>query len=162
MARKRARRLDYNFLVTLTAFGTAMGYLEAVVVVYIRHILDIVPTPEQLGPEAIAQLPEWLISTEQTREAATIVMLVALALLVGRSRAHKLATFLFAFGVWDIFYYIGLKALIDWPASLTTTDCLFLIPQPWHAPVWVPVAASGGMILVALVLFAATSRFSTR
>ena len=147
------RRLDYNFLATLTAFGIAMGYLEAVVVVYIRHILDIVPTPEQLDPQALAQVPDWIISTAQTREAATIVMLVALALLAGRTRVQKLATFLFAFGVWDIFYYIGLKALIDWPASLTTMDCLFLIPQPWYAPVGVPVAISAGMIAAALLLF---------
>ena len=155
MVRKLRARLDYNFLVTLTAFGIAMGYLEAVVVVYIRHILDVVPTPEHLDPEAIAQVPDWLISTEQTREAATIVMLVALALLTGRTRVQKLAVFLFAFGVWDIFYYIGLKALINWPASLATIDCLFLIPQPWYAPVWVPVVISVGMIAVALLLFRA-------
>ncbi len=135
-----------------------MGYLEAVVVVYIRRIIDIVPTPQNLDPQAIAQVPDWLISTEQTREAATIVMLVALALLAGRTRVQKLAVFLFTFGVWDIFYYVSLKALIDWPASLATMDCLFLIPQPWYAPVWVPVVISLGMIAVALGLFAAGSR----
>ena len=135
-----------------------MGYLEAVVVVYIRRIIDIVPTPQNLAPQAIAQGPDWLISTEQTREAATIVMLVALALLAGRTRVQKLAVFLFTFGVWDIFYYVSLKALIDWPASLATMDCLFLIPQPWYAPVWVPVVISLGMIAVALGLFAAGSR----
>jgi len=135
-----------------------MGYLEAVVVVYIRHILDIVPTPEHLDPQTIAQVPDWLISTEQTREAATIIILVTLALLVGRTRVQKLATFLFAFGVWDIFYYVSLKALIDWPASLATMDCLFLIPQPWYAPVWLPVVISVGMIAAALGLFAAGSR----
>jgi len=116
--------------------------LEAVVVVYIRRIMDIVPTPQNLDPQALAQVPDWLISTEQTREAATIVMLVALALLAGHTRVQKLAVFLFTFGVWDIFYYISLKALIDWPASLAAMDCLFLIPQPWYAPVWVPVVIS--------------------
>ena len=155
MASKRRGELDYNFLVTLTAFGIAMGYLEAVVVVYIRHILDIVPTPEHLDPQTIAQVPDWIISSEQTREAATIIMLVALALLAGRTRIQKLAVFLFTFGVWDIFYYIGLKALISWPARWTTMDCLFLIPQPWYAPVWVPVAISAGMIAMALLLFRA-------
>ncbi len=155
MASKRGG-LNYNLLATLTAFGIAMGYLEAVVVVYIRKILGIVPAPEQLNAEAIAQVPDWLISTEQTREAATIIMLVALALLAGRTRVQKLAVFLFAFGVWDIFYYVGLKALINWPASLTTMDCLFLIPQPWYAPVWLPIVISLGMIAVALLLFRAT------
>lgn len=162
MPSKRQRRLDYNFLVTLTALGIALGYLEAVAVVYIRQILGIVPTPEELGPEVIAQIPDWLISTEQTREAATIIILVTLALLVGRTRVQKLATFLFAFGVWDIFYYISLKALIDWPASLATMDCLFLIPAPWYAPVWVPAVVSAGMITFALLLFAAAPHSSRK
>jgi len=154
MAVRRQRRLDYNLLLTLTAFGIAMGYLEAVVVVYIRRILDIVPTPEHLDPQAIAQVPDWLISTEQTREAATIIMLVALALLADRTRLQKLAVFLFTFGLWDIFYYVSLKGLIDWPAQWTTMDCLFLIPEPWYAPVWVPVVISVGLIVAALGLFA--------
>jgi hypothetical protein len=140
-----------SYVTLLTAFGIAMGYLEAVVVVYIRKILGIVPTPEQLDPEAIGQLPAWLISVEQTREAATIVMLLSLAIIAGRNNWQRLGTFVFAFGVWDIFYYVGLKALIDWPESLTTTDCLFLIPQPWFSPVWVPVAASCALIILGVV-----------
>ncbi len=152
MSRKRRTIWDLNLLTLLSAFAIAMGYLEAVVVVYIRKILGIVPTPEQLTAETIQQLPDWLISTEQSREAATIIMLVALAGLVGRTGAQKLGVFLFAFGVWDIFYYVSLKALIDWPASLATWDCLFLIPQPWYAPVWVPVVISLGMIMVGLLL----------
>lgn len=140
-----------SYLVLLTAFGIAMGYLEAVVVVYIREILGIVPTPEQLDPEAISQLPAWLISVEQTREAATIIMLASLAMVAGRNNWQRLGTFLFVFGVWDIFYYVGLKALIDWPASLKTMDCLFLIPKPWHFPVWGPLAASCGLILLGVL-----------
>ncbi len=152
MSRKRRTIWDLNLLTLLSAFAIAMGYLEAVVVVYIRKILGIVPTPEQLTAETIEQVPDWLIASEQSREAATIIMLVALAWLVGRTGAQKLGVFLFAFGVWDIFYYVSLKALIDWPASLATWDCLFLIPQPWYAPVWLPVVISLGMIMVGLLL----------
>ncbi len=152
MVRKQSAKWDPNLLALLSAFAIAMGYLEAVVVVYIRKILDIVPAPEDLTTEYLEQVPDWLMSTEQTREAATIIMLVALALLVGRTGAQKLGTFLFTFGVWDIFYYVSLKALINWPASLATQDCLFLIPQPWYAPVWMPVLASLGMIMLGLVL----------
>jgi len=152
MFRKRIMTWDPNLVALLSAFAIAMGYLEAVVVVYIRKILDIVPTPEDLTTQTLEQFPNWLMSTEQSREAATIIMLVALACLVGRTAMRKLGTFLFAFGVWDIVYYVSLKALIDWPASLATRDCLFLIPQPWYAPVWVPVLISLGMIALGLLL----------
>lgn len=140
---------------TLTAFAVAMGYMEAVIVVYIRHLGGMVPLP----PEAVdyrkflTQLPPFLIPTEQTREAATIIMLVTLALLVGRRLRERVCVFLLAFGVWDIFYYVGLKALLDWPPRLTTTDVLFLIPRPWLAPVWLPLAASAAMIALALAFY---------
>ena len=149
-----------RYLVLLTAFGIAMGYLEAVVVVYIREILGIVPTPEQLDPEVMAQVPPRLISVEQTREAATIIMLASLAMVAGRNNWQRLGTFLFTFGVWDIFYYVGLKALLDWPASLTTMDCLFLIPRPWHFPVWGPLVASCGLILLGVLLMRLGARRS--
>lgn len=148
--------LRWDFIAALTAFAIAMGHLEAVVVVYIRHILNIVPTPEQLDANVYAKVPPWVVATEQGREAATIIMLVALAYLAGRKPLHKLAVFLFAFGVWDITYYVALKVLLGWPASLMTLDLLFLIPSPWFAPVWLPVAISAGMITIALILFAKT------
>lgn len=133
-------------LALIAAFSVAMGYLEAVVVVYIRRILDIVPPPENLDASVMAKMPEWLIATEQTREVATIIMLVTFAWLVGRDLPTRVAVFLIAFGVWDLTYYAGLKALIGWPASLTTLDCLFLIPKPWLWPVWRPIAISAALV----------------
>jgi len=152
--RRAFGRMNGARLAALTALAIAMGHLEAVVVVYIRHILGIVPAPEQLDRAVYAQVPQWLRATEQGREAATIVMLLTLAYLVGRRPLDKLGVFLFAFGVWDIFYYVSLKVLIGWPASLQTTDLLFLIPVPWFAPVWLPMTISAGMIVIALFLFA--------
>jgi len=154
----RRPNLDCPRLAVLTAFAIAMGHLEAVVVVYIRHIMGIVPAPEQLDANLYAHVPQWIIVSEQWREAATIVMLVTLAVLVGRSRREKLAVFLFAFGVWDIWYYVALKYLLNWPASLGTLDLLFLIPNAWFAPVWVPCAISAGMIAVAVGMMAKERR----
>lgn len=155
---RRRSGLKWSFLAALTAFGIAMGHLEAVVVVYIRHIIGIVPMPQQLDPAVLARMPHWLLGIEQSREAATIVMLVTLGLLVGRSALDKLGVFLYAFGVWDIFYYVGLKVMINWPASLCTRDCLFLIPKPWYGPVWQPVTASVVMIAIALVMMGAARK----
>ena len=112
------------------------------------------PTQEQLDANVYANVPHWLVTTEQGREAATIIMLLALAYLAGRTAWDRFATFLFAFGVWDIWYYVALKVLIDWPASLTTLDLLFLIPRPWYEPVWVPCGISLLMITTALAIFA--------
>jgi len=133
-------------LAAVAIFAIAMGHFEATVVVYIRAILDVVPSPEQLNAATMRLVPGWVIASEQAREAATIVMLVTLAYLAGRNFYDRLGVFVYAFGIWDIFYYVGLKAMIDWPSSLGTTDCLFLIPRPWFAPVWVPIAISCALI----------------
>ncbi|MFQ6132246.1 MAG: hypothetical protein ACE5R4_09445 [Armatimonadota bacterium] len=147
------RRLSLGArLALLAAFAVAMGYLEATVVWYIRAILDWIPVPADLTPEAIEHVPSWIIFAEQCREAATIVMLVTLALLVGRTWRERLGAFLYAFAIWDIFYYVWLYVLIGWPPSLSTQDCLFLIPKPWLAPVWFPLLASGVLGMISLLL----------
>jgi hypothetical protein len=56
--------------------------------------------------------------------------------------------------VWDIVYYVSLKAVLGWPASLTTWDILFLVPVPWVGPVIAPCIVSvcliaGGLIVLA-------------
>ena len=58
--------------------------------------------------------------------------------------------------MWDIGYYAFLRAVIGWPGSLKTPDVLFLIPGPWVAPVFVPVAISAVMIVGALLLLRGT------
>ncbi len=68
-----------------------------------------------------------------------MVMLVAVGWLAGRGRAERWAYGLFAFGMWDIGYYIWLKVLVNWPATLLDWDVLFLIPLRWWGPVLAPV-----------------------
>lgn len=137
----------------VTIFGIALGYLEAIVVVYLRRILP--PLPWEVM--SVAEFSNLLRShgvlfLEQTREASAIVILLAIALLIGKKRSEKWAIFLWAFAIWDIFYYIWLKVLIGWPPSLATVDCLFLIPGPWLAPVFVPLLVSLVMMGVAIFL----------
>jgi hypothetical protein len=159
MARRlRKYIIDWGLYLGLGAFAVAFGHVEAVVVVYIREILGITPTPEHLDAIGLEQVPGWLIATEQTRQAATIVMLAAVALVSGRAGRQRLGAFLYTFGIWDVIYYISLKVMIDWPASLATMDCLFLIPRPWHAPIWVPVTIAVVMILWGARLIAVPAR----
>lgn len=137
----------------VAVYAAAMGWLEAVVVIYIRGLVGL-PRSGAMPPEAevakyFARVP-WLLSTEQTRETATIVMLAAVAWLAARSFRSRFGAFLVAFGVWDLAYYAALWALLRWPPSLGTRDLLFLIPPSpwWYQPVWVPMAISCVMIAV--------------
>jgi hypothetical protein len=145
-------------LAALVVFATAMGWLEAVVVVYLRALLGIAhgsaaPAPEEIA-RRLGSLP-WLIGTEQGREAATIVMLAAVAWLAAPRLRPRFGAFLIAFGVWDIAYYAALFVLLRWPPSLATPDLLFLIPPGpwWIQPVWAPLAVSLAMIAVGAWLF---------
>lgn len=136
-------------LLALALFGIAFGYVEAAVVAYLRNIYtpirhktfpmmphdDLFPLLQvehlqAAGPEYVRLL--WI---ELGRELATLVMLAATGLAIGRTFREWLAGFLICFGVWDISYYAFLKLLIGWPASFWTWDILFLLPVPWVGPV---------------------------
>ena len=134
----------------LAIFGIAMAHLEGVVVVYLRKILGIFE-PES-NKESIKLFPKKYLIIEKTREIATIVMLVSLAILVGDKWLDMLIIFLWTFAFWDLFYYLSLYLLIKWPPKLTTIDVLFLIPRPWIAPVWFPIAISSITIIVITIL----------
>lgn len=135
----------------LAVFGIAMAHLEGVVVVYLRKIFEI--NDSQSNIESLKKFPKQYIFIEQTREVATIVMLVVLALLVGMTWLDKIIVFLWTFAFWDLFYYLSLYILIKWPSKLTTIDVLFLIPRPWIAPVWVPIGISSITIITIIILF---------
>jgi hypothetical protein len=93
------------------------------------------------------------LKIEMTREAATIIMLVVIAYLVGSSWPERGIFFLWTFAFWDLFYYLSLYILIKWPPTLKTNDVLFLIPKPWIAPVWFPIGVSSLTIIVIALLY---------
>ena len=145
-------------LLALVLFAAAMGWLEGVVVVYIRGLFGMghgvpIPPPGDVV-ERFGQMP-WLLPTEQGREVATIVMLATVAWLGAPTTRARLGAFLMIFGIWDIVYYLALYAMLRWPPSLATMDVLFLIPPGpwWNQPVWLPVAISAVMIVAGLRLF---------
>jgi hypothetical protein len=134
-------------LIPLLIFGAAMGFFEFAVVYYLR--LNYYPNGFYFP---LAVIPDTVIIIELLREAATIVMLVTLAVAAGTYGLEKFAYLIFCFGVWDIFYYVFLKIFLDWPETLLTWDILFLIPVPWTGPVLAPVIVSITMIIVALII----------
>ena len=127
----------YHLILNSVIFSAAFGYLEAVVVVYLRTILT--------------RRPDWQ-AIEISREAATIIMLAAFAIASGKNAVQRTGAFLLSFGIWDIVYYLGLKIWLNWPDSLMTIDTLFYIPCTWESPVYIPVLFSGMMILLGILL----------
>ena len=139
-----------NFIL-LALFGIVMAHLEGVAVVYLRKAVGIIESQPNLA--LLKKLPKHYIFIEKTREVATILMLVILALLVGKTWLDMMVVFLWTFAFWDLFYYLSLYLLTKWPPNFTTIDVLFLIPRPWIAPVWVPVGISSiTIIIIALLL----------
>lgn len=142
-------------LAALSLFSIAFGYVEAAVVAYLRPLYqplhgrgaaDLFPLVTLQQLEAAGSHYPRLLATELIREAATLMMLAAVALPAARNFRQWFAAFLIAFGVWDIFFYVFLKALLNWPASLLTWDLLFLLPVPWVGPVLAPVLVALAMI----------------
>jgi len=128
-------------------FSAAMAYIEAAVVVYLRLLYY-----PQGFDFPLAAAPFGAILIELGREAATIVMLTSIGMFCGRSRIERFAYLMLSFGIWDILYYVWLKVVIGWPASLLTWDILFLIPLPWVGPVLAPLLISLAMMGAALVI----------
>ncbi len=142
----------------LALFGISMAHLEGVTVVYLRRALGIIDS--RSNRELLKEIPKHFIFIEKTREVATILMLVTLALLVGKTWLDMMVVFLWTFAFWDLFYYLSLYILIKWPSNLKTINVLFLIPRPWIAPVWLPIGISSITIIIITILLL-TSIFMT-
>lgn len=142
-------------------FSIAFAFVEASVVVYLRHLLGasyseigkgqtllLLPGIAFLQPDTALKIikDSALLNMEMIREAVTLVMLASVAALAAKEFKRILAFFFLAFGIWDIFYYVFLKLTINWPTHFTDTDIFFLLPVPWVGPVFVPIIIS--LILV--------------
>jgi hypothetical protein len=134
-------------IVWVILYSVGMAFLESAVVIYLREIYYPYGFDFPLVP-----IDPHIAITEIGREAATLLMLLAVGIIAGRSRIQRFAYFLLSFAVWDIFYYIFLKALIGWPESWMTMDVLFLIPTTWVGPVIAPLIISLSMILLFSVI----------
>jgi hypothetical protein len=159
--RRKPLGIELSRLMFAGAFAAAFGFVEAAVVVYLRAALGLnggqqlflkdvekLSAMVAMAPDAASQS---LMHIEVAREAATIVMLVSVAMLAGRSLRDRWAAFLWMFAIWDVMYYVGLWATVRWPASLLDADVLFLIPVPWLSQVWFPVLVSGLCMAAVLV-----------
>jgi uncharacterized membrane protein (DUF485 family) len=159
-------------LVALLVFGTGFGYVEAAVVSYLRRIIGY-RSGYQVGarrvyldlrfiafvrPDRSVLVDPALTQVEIVREAATLVMLMAIAVVAGQTLRRRLAAFFIAFTVWDLTYYLFLRVLDGWPTSLLDLDVFFLIPVPWVGPVATAVVASSVVLVVSSRVYLARGR----
>jgi hypothetical protein len=163
--RRSGLSLTSQQLISSGTFAAAFGFVEAVVVVYLRAASGLLPGYQGTLSEvmrrssefyqqsqAITQFPQSLLTLEVFREAATILMLLSVALLTVARTRSRAAIFLWTFAIWDITYYAALWATVRWPLSLRDADVLFLIPRPWISQVWYPLLVS--VLAILAVLFA--------
>ena len=121
-------------LTILTVYAIAMALQESAVVIYMRHLYY---TSHPLDVFPLQFLNSYDTVLELSREGATVIMILTVALLADRSsRTRTFAAFAFVFGLWDLFYYFWLKVLLGWPRSWLEWDVLFLIPGVWLGP-WI-------------------------
>jgi hypothetical protein len=136
------RRVRTQWL-AIVIFAIGMAWAEAATVYYLRLMVD------RVDPYQAIPLPMSgnLGNIELVREVATLVMILALGMVTGRTRTTRLGYAAIAFGVWDIGYYAFLKFICGWPKSLFDWDVLFLLPLPWWGPVLAPICVASLMIV---------------
>ncbi len=155
-------KISVSRFVVLALFVIAFAYIEAAVVVYLRAIFY--PDGFTFPITNLLEMPgagEYLIK-EIGREAATVVLMLTASWLMAGNWRQRLAYFLIIFAVWDIFFYLWLKIMINWPASLLDWDILFLIPLTWAGPVLAPLITSLTMLLAAAILLSSKTIKLTR
>lgn len=139
-------------------FGIAFAYIEAAVVVYLRTIFYPAGFTFPLTNFGTGPLWRQLLLIEIGREVASMVLITTAAWLFGKNRQQRVSFFLAIFAAWDIFYYIWLKTLVNWPASITDWDILYLIPVAWASPVLAPVLISLTLLIFAIIILYCSSR----
>lgn len=165
---------NWKTLVWWALFAAAFGYVEALVVVYIRQLgamppgLDypVIWANRGLAWNGAAIISEMrrlgVYGTEYGREIATLLLLLGPAMAAGKTGRERLGLYLFTFAVWDETFYLWLKLWTGFPQSLASTDIYFLVPIAWYGPVWFPVlVVMPALIVISLRLLLISPRSSS-
>jgi len=148
MASSRRGMTVLSYLTSLAALCIGLGYLDAVASFYMRGTLEVAQEGGDFARAVVEAMPARTVALEQTRQAATVLLLITVAVIAGRNPRQQWGTFLCALGSWLVLRYAAIRTITDWPESLSSTDALMLGPHPIYAPVWLVLIA--GMALAAL------------
>ena len=170
--RREKPQLTSRKLLTSALFALSFGFVEGAVAIYLGvavglltghagSLSDVARLSADLHgqqSQTLNNLPPSLLRIEVLREAASMLMLLSVAILAQHKRRERFATFLWIFALWDMGYYVALWATVRWPDSPTSADVLFFIPVPWTSQVWFPILIS---ILTGAVILATRPRNRT-
>ncbi len=154
--RREKPQLTRHQLLTSAIFALSFGFVEGAVAIYLGAAVGLLPgyagtladvarrSADLHGQEIrhLNNMAPSLLTVEVFRKAATMLMLLSVAILAGQKWGERLAIFLWIFALWDIGYYVALRATVRWPYSPTSPDVLFFIPVPWTSQVWFPILIS--------------------
>ncbi len=163
--RREKPQLTSRELLISAMFALSFGFVEGAVAIYLGVAVGLLSG--HAGPlsdvarlsadlhwqqsQPLSNLPPSLLKVEVFREAASMLMLLSVAILAQHKRRERFAIFLWIFALWDVGYYVALWATVRWPNSPTSADVLFFIPVPWISQVWFPLLISiltGAVILL--------------
>lgn len=155
MARSRRAMTVFSYLVSLTALALALGYLDAVSRFYLRGTLEIAQEGGDFARAAVEHMPARVVALEQTRHAALVLVILAVAVTAGRNLLQQLGTFCFTLGAWGALRYAALRSLVNWPTSLVDSDAILLLPRVVYAPVWMAIVTSLALAAIGVTLIRA-------
>ena len=162
--RREKPQLTSRELLTSAMFALSFGFVEGAVAIYLGVAVGLLSGHAGLlanvarlsadlhgqQSQPLNYLPPALLRIEVFREAASMLILLSVAILAEQKRGERFAVFLWIFVLWDIGYYAALWTMIRWPYSPTSPDVLFFIPVLWTSQVWFPILIS--ILTVAVVL----------
>jgi len=166
---KKGILINKKKLIILIAFGIGFGFVEAANIIFLRGASNFLYNREScllnntsiINSECeqaflVQKIPPKFYRVEFIREIATIIMLISIGLIAGKSFAERFIFFLWVFAIWDIAYYIFLRLIAGWPWSLLSYDFLFLVPLPWYGQVWYPLLVS--LLTIATIIYISIKR----
>ena len=120
--RREKPQLTSRELLTSVMFALSFGFVEGAVAIYLGVAVGLLSG--HAGPLAdvarlsadlhgqqsppLNNLPPSLLWVEVLREAASMLMLLSVAILAQHNRRERFAIFLWIFALWDMGYYVAL------------------------------------------------------
>lgn len=131
-----------RIVITTCTAGLICGFIDALFTIYYRKIIPAAQWALTEGvPSKIKALfgKYNLLWTEQAREAAILLLLLLISLLIA-NQSKRWAALLISIASWKAGRLLSLYFLIDWPKNITSYDILSIWPYAAVIPIWATTA----------------------
>ena len=144
-----------SYLIALAALCIAVGYVDAVATFYVRGMLQLAQEGGGFAQAVTEAMPPRIVALEQTRQIATALVLIAVAVVAGRNLHQQFGTAMYVLGGWIVLRYAAIRTITDWPRMLTDVDTVLYLPHAVYAPVWMPIVIGLGVSAIGVSLIRA-------